>query len=254
MSFATGPETQGCLALHRRSCALGQRGYAWNCQHRLVQVSSLTATLGITINGLFGEYCAGDVFLHDEYMTELAKTVKISDLDHHHSQTSADSTVEGQTQEFAPAPAEQISSSQACTASLPNADHQVSDHLQDQEPVDTQQPIIDLALDDSDTDASQNKGTRCTISAPAKRTREEFVSDSHMVLHNLDSEETTNEDIFEGTSHLIDSQESFVSALTLENRRIAFNAVMDASNLCGWPGLLSTTNNHNLPESELGEG
>lgn len=199
-------------------------------------------------------------------MVELARTLNIQDLDHDQSQTPADSVVREESHEPdeqaqaslenapAPAPPEEITSSQASTASLSSVDHEVSDRPQDQEAAEHEQPIIDLTLGDSDTDGSQKTATQRTTSAPAKRTHIEFVEDSHTRLDNLDGDQMTGERSLEDTADLIDSQESFVSAGTLETRRLAFNAVMDASNLCGWPGLLSTTNNHTLPESELGEG
>ncbi|KAF3761732.1 hypothetical protein M406DRAFT_49934 [Cryphonectria parasitica EP155] len=45
---------------------------------------------GITIQRLFGDYCTGEVFHHDEYMAELAATLDIGEPEHS-SQTTTDS-------------------------------------------------------------------------------------------------------------------------------------------------------------------
>lgn len=82
-------------------------------------------------------------------------------------------------------------------------------------------------------------------STPSKRTYNEFSDDKRA--------QPSDEERAEGTSHLLDSQASSVSALSLETRRVAFEAMLNTTRGGGWAGLLSTTNNHTHPEHELGE-
>lgn len=110
--------------------------------------------------------------------------------------------------------------------------------------------VIDLT---HDSDDSQAPRLDRRSSSPHKRTYEDFTEDlKHLRRGNQDSILTHDQN---ETIHLVDSQESAISASSLEIRRNAFNAMMGiALDQYEWLGLLSTTNNHTRPETELGEG
>lgn len=214
---------------------------------------------GITIKELFGEYCSGNVYHHDEYMTELAERLAINDSEHHQSQTSVDSaagddrltpTIPVPTtsvMEVLP-PNDAMNSSQATTASLPSVDREVQNECTRHERVDGQQRIIDLTFD---SEASQNAGVRSETPSSSKRPYDECAEEQQNSMNNDRAGESTTEDI----NFLVSSQGSSLSARSLESRRNAFNAMLGGSSIhYTWNGLLSTTNNHTHPESELGEG
>ncbi|KAJ4423193.1 hypothetical protein N0V82_002187 [Gnomoniopsis sp. IMI 355080] len=215
--------------------------------------------VGITIKGLFGDYCSGNVFHHDEYMTEIAGRLASHDIEHHQSQTSVDSapgsdclmsTITGSTTlvREAELPGDALNSSQATTASRPSVNREIKDDCTTREPVDGQQRIIDLTLD---SEASQSSAVRSKTSSSSKRSYDECVKKQPTSMDGDRADESTIED----TNFLVNSQGSSLSARSLESRRNAFNAMLGRSSVhYTWTGLLSTTNNHTHPESELGEG
>lgn len=85
-----------------------------------------------------------------------------------------------------------------------------------------------------------------------KRTFEEFAKPAPGAVGPSSTQEAPDDNL-EETGHLLDSQDSFISAWRLETRRNAFNAILSHSSSGSWAGLLSTTNNHAHPEEELGE-
>lgn len=110
-----------------------------------------------------------------------------------------------------------------------------------------QHQIIDLTLEE--TDGSQSTATQPRRGFQLKRNFESFAESVESMDRTGSHGETTHED----HSHLVDSQESSVSARALETRRTAFNSVLHESNPARWAGLLSTTNNHTHRERELGD-
>lgn len=106
--------------------------------------------------------------------------------------------------------------------------------------------VIDLTLDSSDADQDAVAEQRTRI--PSKRNFVDFNEAQSLV------QPSTEGTIGEDDMHLLDSQESSISARALETRKNAFDAVLQSSDSAAWVGLLSTTNNHTHPEPELGEG
>lgn len=225
----------------------------------------LTLALGITIEGLFGEYCSGNAFDHDQHMAQLASELHIEDMEQHETQISAESRIQsspaiGMSSPVARAlsPAlqsnhEQVSRrderavpSQATTASVTHENHDNRNDSHDNDCTSRQYQVIDLTLEESES--SQNASTQDTRSQLLKRNFESFMEGSEPKQRAQSRVETTDED----NSHLLDSQETSISARALETRRTAFNSVLHESNPDRWDGLLCTTNNHTHEESELG--
>lgn len=231
------------------------------CSLPAIIISFVSLTIskpGTTIEGLFGEYCTGNDFQHDEYMVQLAARMPVDDSEHQHSQTSVES-VAGEQRQTAHVPISEaprdplppnktLTSSQATTASLPSVHNGNEDGSSIREPADSKQQIIDLTLE---SDASQEALGHRDNSNASKRLYEEYAEKQPTFVQEDRNGESTNED----TSIRVDSQSSSISARRLETRRNAFNAMFAESSVNSiWNGLLSTTNNHTHPESELGEG
>lgn len=197
----------------------------------------------------------------------MSAELNVKDSNCHHSQSSVESANEEKTlaagvqyhpgRKEAPALADHLSSSQGSTASMPNAARELPGGCPGygsarRGAAARTGPVIDLTLGDSD-DAQEPIDQRRL--APAERTfGTSFNHETPVAQNILPGDNTAESGSFHGFKHLLDSQESSASATELETRRMAFNAMMDASNLTVWPGLISTTNNHTRPESELGEG
>lgn len=246
---------------------MGQRRCDFRFPALFVGFIWLTRALGINIKGLFGDYCTGDVFHYDEHMAQLGPVLNVKNLGYDDTQTSVEPTVEEETlaldiqchpeREETPASADNLNSSQGTITSTSSTDREVPGGSQGHESAGHEaatstESVIGLTFGDSD-DAQEPVAQRRL--APDKRTLREFLEQKSSVFENMLLGDSISEsDSFHSTAHLLESQESFVSATALEARRMAFNAMMDASNLSGWPGLISTTNNHTRPESELGEG
>lgn len=225
----------------------------------MLAVISLTSFgLGITIKGLFGGYCTGNEFHHDEYMAQLAASLTVNGLDHHQSQSSNESAAGDDSHipafrkptasKKALRPDQTLHCSQETAASLSSIHCNIEDDAQRCQPADNQLQIIDLTLD---SDVSHNAPVHRETLSLGKRAYGEFADRQHI----SDNDDGNDKLAIEDTSHLIDSQGSSLSARRLETRRNAFNAMIgDASVISVWDGLLSTTNNHTHPESELGEG
>lgn len=227
----------------------------------------MTLGPGITIEGLFGEHCSGDAFDHDKHMAQLASEPHVEDMDPNESHNSAESHIQSSLALGMSSPAaravspfrtsnienvtqhhERAEPSQATTASITHEDHDNMTEAHDKEDAGREQQVIDLTLEESES--SQNTGTQSTQSQVVlKRNFESFVEDCEAVQRTRSTDKTADED----NSHLLDSQETSISARALETRRTAFNSVLHESNPDRWTGLLSTTNNHTHEECELGE-
>lgn len=221
----------------------------------------LTRAAGITIKGLFGKYCTDDVFQHDEHMVQLEPTPEIEASRQHECRTPAESEVseeilasgaQPRTQrKRAPAADDNVNSSQVSTVSLPSVAPELSDNSRDHEADGSSRSIIDLTI--------ERRGSSQEVAIQAKsvsnkRSLGEFLEQDMHVLEANPLGGTISEKQCGGDPmRPFASQESSASAHALESRRIAFNSVMDASSMHGWPGLLSTTDNHTHLESELGE-
>lgn len=228
----------------------------------------LTRAPGINIKGLFGDYCTGGVFEYDEQMAKSRAPLHIKDPVYHNSQDSAESAVEEETMapgvqfqaesEEAPAPADNLTSSQVVPASMSSAAREVQGRSEGNESASHGAavhagPVIDLITLGNPDDAQETIAQRRF--SPEKRTLGYFLEQEPPAIEDhLLGEHTFEVGGIHGTTHLLDSQESSASAVALEARRMAFNAMMETASMSGWPGLISTTNNHTRPESELGEG
>lgn len=137
--------------------------------------------------------------------------------------------------------------SQATTASIVHEGQINWNDPQGNDGTSRQHQVIDLTLEESES--SQNTATQDTRSQLLKRDFESFVEESELIQRAHSRGETTDED----NKHLLDSQETSVSARALETRRNAFNSALHGSNSDRWTGLLCTTNNHAHEERELGE-
>lgn len=226
----------------------------------------LTLALGITIEALFGEHCSGNAFEHDQYMAQLASELDIDDMEQHETQISAESRIQSSpvagmsspvigalspalqsNHEQAPVPDERAVPSQATTASVTHEHHDNRNDPHDNDCTNRQHQVIDLTLEE--TESSQDTATQDTRSQLLKRNFESFIEGSEPIHRAQSRGETTDED----NSHLLDSQQTSISAHALETRQTAFNSVLHESNPDRWEGLLCTTNNHTHEENELGE-
>lgn len=232
----------------------------------VVRWFELTLGTGITIEGLFGEYCSGDASDHDKHMAQLASELHIEDTDQHETQTSAESRMRSSpavgmsspvartlspaldsNDEKAPHRGESAVPNQATTASKAYEPQGHRNEPENNACISQQHQVIDLTLEESET--SQSTATQNTRSQLLKRNFEGFAEGSEPMQRPCARDETADED----NSHLLDSQETTISARALETRRSAFNSVLHESNPDRWTGLLCTTNNHTYEESELGE-
>ncbi|KAL1875780.1 hypothetical protein Daus18300_002971 [Diaporthe australafricana] len=220
----------------------------------------------LTTEGLFGEHCSGSVFDHDKHMAQLAVDLHIEDIDQHETQTSAESRVQSSPVLGMPSPVAEVLSpdldgntgetpphnqkavsNRATTASATTEYHDIGDETHNDDLANRQHEVIDLTLEESED--SQNTATQHTRGTSLKRSFGSFVESAEPVDSMGALDDITDED----NSHLLDSQETSVSARALETRRTAFNSVLHESNPARWSGLLSTTNNHTHQESELGD-
>lgn len=199
-------------------------------------------------------------------MAQLASELEIEDVEQHETQIFSESRIQsspadGMSSPVAralspaldsnhgqiPQPDKRAASSQATTASVTHEYRENMDNLHDSNCISRQHQVIDLTLEESES--SQNTATRDTRSQLLKRNFESFAESSEPVQRALSRDDTADED----NSHLLDSQETSISARALETRRAAFNSVLHDFNPDRWNGLLCTTNNHTNEESELGE-
>jgi hypothetical protein len=232
----------------------------------ILQQLVLTLGLGITIEGLFGDHCSGNVFEHDNYMAELATELHIEDMDQHETQISSQSHIQSSPVLFLSSPVAMISSpyperdhepgrqknesaaqNQAATTSVKHEDHGSRNELDENNSTSQPHQVIDLTLEESES--SQNTATQNTRSQVLKRSFDSFSEGSEIVARPRLDGQTLDED----DKHLFDSQDTSISAGALEARRTAFDSVLHAFSSNQWPGLLCTTNNHVHRESELGE-
>lgn len=188
-------------------------------------------------------------------MTQLAATMNMEESQQHQSQTSVESAADEERRPLEAHKSKDIERSEGlghvdssqATASLPSsALLENGDQPRNGESAANSQHVIDLTLGSNDIPPP---AVQSSHSSPTKRTYEDFAE--FPTEDDRDGASTTEDD----ASHLVDSQESLLSARRLETRRNAFNAMMGiAPAHFAWNGLLSTTNNHIHPESELGEG
>lgn len=199
-------------------------------------------------------------------MAQLASEMHILDTDQHETQTSAESRIQSSPAvgmsspaartlspaldsyyEKAPQRGEGAVPSRATTTSVAPGLHDNRNEPEINACVSQQHQVIDLTLEESES--SQNTATQNTRSRLLKRNFEGFAEGSEPMQRTSARDETADED----ESHLLDSQQTTISARALETRRSAFNSVLHESNPDRWTGLLCTTNNHTHEESELGE-
>ena len=193
-------------------------------------------------------------------MTELARSWEVQDQNE--SQKTTDSqnysspvlnhslSVPNRNVEAMPLQTQRKDSSQATTASIYGAGENRY-RSQENDQAGQHQQVIDLTLDSSD--ASQGAVVQPNRMTPGKRDFEDFNEEESLVPIDMERIASEKESIEEDDMHLLDSQESSLSARALEARRTAFNTVLRSSSTASWAGLLSTTDNHTYPESELGE-
>lgn len=221
--------------------------------------AGLTRTAGITIKGLFGKYCTGDVFQHDEHMVHLDPAPGIEPSKPHEIRASAESEVGEEIiasgaqhrapREEAPAADDNVNFSKVSTMSQPSAAPGPSNSFQDHEPDGSSRSMIDLTLDRS---GSSQEMVIQPSSVSNKRSFGEFLDQGVHALERNPSGIISDKEDGGDAMRRYASQESSASAHALEKRQIAYDSMMDASST--WPGLLSTTDNHTHLESELGEG
>lgn len=199
-------------------------------------------------------------------MAQLASELHIVDTDQHETQTSAESRIQSSpavgmsspvartlspaldsNNEKAPHRGEGPVPSQVTTTSVAPGLHDNRNEPEINACISQQHQVIDLTLEESES--SQNTVTQNTRSRLLKRNFECFAEGSELMQRTSARDETADED----DSHLLDSQQTTISARALETRRSAFNSVLHESNPDRWTGLLCTTNNHTHEESELGE-
>lgn len=199
-------------------------------------------------------------------MAQLTAELHIEDVDQHETQISAESRIQSSPALGMSSPGAQVPSpgpdsnherarehdegtaaSQASTASVIREGHENRIELDDNHYTSQQHQVIDLTLEESES--SQNTSTPHKRSQLLKRSFESFAEGSKPIERSRSGDETFDED----NSHLLDSQETSISAGALETRRTAFNSVLHESGPDRWAGLLCTTNNHAHEESELGE-
>lgn len=102
------------------------------------------------------------------------------------------------------------------------------------------------------SDASPDTVTRTMVGN--KRKFQGFNDEGDVVQRGTPERVTQEVETAHGDDrHLLDSQESSISAGALETRRTAFDFMLRSSNPVPWDGLLSTSNNHSHVEPELGE-
>lgn len=216
-------------------------------------ISALTSGAGITIDGLFGEYCSGNTFDHDKHMSEMTAALKVEEQ--HESQATTEShrhssPVLGRSSPIPSNDAEQVRGhprsncySQATIVSPYNdGGRSVHNNIAGE-----RRQVIDFTLEGSDA----SHGTVSTPMISTKRNFEDFSEDDYPLIGGSLETAGTKEEVAVGD--LFDSQESSISDLALETRRAAFEAVLQSSSPAPWNGLLSTTNNHSHLEDELGE-
>lgn len=209
---------------------------------------------GITIDGLFGEYCSGNTFDHDKHMAEVAAVMKLEEQQESQATTDShrqSSPVLGQS---SPIPNNTDETPLHLNRTGPNKASTAPFHcgasFQDSDPTGEQQQVIDLTFEGS----GASPDTVTTTMVGNKRKHEEFNDEGDIVQRGTPERVAQEVETAHGDDrHLLDSQESSISAGALEMRRTAFEFMLRSSNPVPWDGLLSTTNNHSHVESELGE-
>ncbi|KUI56090.1 hypothetical protein VP1G_03466 [Cytospora mali] len=218
---------------------------------------------GITIDGLFGEYCSGATFDHDKHMAKVAEVLKVEE--HHESQATTDShrqsspifghssPIPSKETDRVPLQSQNKGSNQESTAS--NHSVLLTDDGRPQvvDMTGQQEGVIDLTTEGSDN--SHDTLTQQRRTFLNKRDFQDFNEEEDPARTGSRTGTSPEEEAAGGDDrHLVDSQESSISARALEARRIAFDAMLQSSSSTPWDGLLSTTNNHTHLEPELGEG
>lgn len=221
----------------------------------------LTPGTGLTIAGLFGEYCTGYKFDHDGQMAELAAFLKVEEQ--HVSQATSDSNRQSSSllEQSSPIPTNVTDKTSlypqrnyrgyTTIASVQSGIRGSEIRPQESDTAGQQQQVTDLTLEHSDTEHGTGM-QRKHISN--KRSFGDFNEDDPSQLDIPEKLASGHESANEDDSHLFDSQDSSISARALETRQIAFDAMIESSNPTTWGGLLSTTNNHTHDDFELGGG
>lgn len=181
---------------------------------------------GISIQKLFGPHSSGTVFRHDVLMESFAATLPVmqNDLDSHLTNSSTGALIE------APMSLHQ-KPTVAVTASAT-------------QPLEVTEWTSEVSLNRSINLDEGHSTIGCSVVegvSSRKRPRE----DSEDPMSDMTPEE----------EYLQDSQRSALSQGALEMRAEAFRSMLNNVRGQGWQhiGLISTTDNHTLPEAELGE-
>lgn len=188
---------------------------------------------GITIDGLFGEYCSGNTFDHDKHMDEMAAVMKLEEQQESQATTNSH---------------RQSSPVLGHSSPIPNNTDETPLHLNRIGP--SKASTAPSHFEGSD--ASPDTVTRTMVGN--KRKFQGFNDEGDVVQRGTPERVTQEVETAHGDDrHLLDSQESSISAGALETRRTAFDFMLRSSNPVPWDGLLSTSNNHSHVEPELGE-
>lgn len=233
---------------------MDQRRYNPAVHGAALGMSWLTRALGITIKDLFGGYCSGKGFQHDELMVQLRKKLNDDALVNQHSQSSARAPGEESDDETdllsqggrddIPAHASAFESTEITPTDVarrfPTTGHVLH--------------AASAVARGSTTSDMTDDPTSHRESSLRKRTLNEFLEGEPAPTDSkrVDESEFESSDLQHSTD-LRGSQESNASSALLDSRRKAFDMMMTESDINTWPGLISTTNNHTRPDSELGE-
>lgn len=187
-------------------------------------------------------------------MIQLSASLALGDAENQQSQTSDESAVgddrqmPGVSASEALVPGGDKSSSQITTAPLTTSRIEFQGKPELSQPTHDHQDVVDLTNDSSH---GQDTLEHRTISRTSKGLYEDRSQDQQSSIDDNQVEDFRTDD----ASALVNSQGSSLSARSLETRPYAFNTIFgESAGNYMWDGLISTTNNHTYPETELGEG
>lgn len=200
----------------------------------------------------------GNAFDHDDYMIQLSESLVLGDSENQQSQTSDESAF-GEDKDMpnissstVPArealpPEEEKSPSQITAAPLLDCISETADEPTLPEPAQGHQELIDLT---NDSNHSQSALEHRNMSRPSKRPFENCAQSQQSSMEDNQKSDTRTDD----TTARVVYQGIPLSAGSLETRHSAFNTMFgESGGDYVWDGLISTTNNHTHPETELGE-
>lgn len=191
-------------------------------------------------------------------MIQLSASLALGDSENQQSQTS-DESAAGEDQHMpnflsSTVPAREVlplkedkSPSQITAAPLSTCCSKAEDESAFREAAHDHQEVIDLT---NDSDRSQNALEHHNVSRPSKRPYEDCAQSQQSSVDDARNNDSRTDD----TSAPV-NQGGPLPARSPETRQNAFNNIMLGESAGGyiWDGLISTTNNHTHPETELGE-